>query len=205
MHHRLWYHRRGIAYKLPQSEPDASIVVLEARQASSGASGRNGGHCRAGRYLEFADELKRFGKEDALRMEALEEASVKNVAAFMKEHDIQCDLRDVDTVDIFTDLPQWEAALESLNARKEVFDNRIEAEVLTKHRAWSSKETREELLVPEGLGAISFPAHALHPYKLVISILEMCTKQGMNLQTNTPVVEVSKKRDSSHWTVSNLC
>lgn len=70
----------------------------------------------------------------AVRLEALEEANVKNVASFIKGHRIQCDLRDVDTVEILTDLPQWEAALESLNARKVAFEGRLEAEVLTKHR-----------------------------------------------------------------------
>ncbi|MAB91712.1 MAG: FAD-dependent oxidoreductase, partial [Planctomycetes bacterium] len=50
------------AYKLLQEKPGASIVVLEARQACSGATGRNGGHCRAGRYLEFKDYLEQFGE-----------------------------------------------------------------------------------------------------------------------------------------------
>jgi glycine/D-amino acid oxidase-like deaminating enzyme len=60
-----------IAYKLLELEPNASIVILEARQASSGATGRNGGHCRAGRYVEFKKYVKAFGTEDALKREKL--------------------------------------------------------------------------------------------------------------------------------------
>jgi glycine/D-amino acid oxidase-like deaminating enzyme len=68
----------SIAYKLLLEEPVASITILEAREASSGATGRNGGHCRAGRYLSFKNYLEKFGEEDTLRMEKLEEDKVKN-------------------------------------------------------------------------------------------------------------------------------
>ena len=61
-----------------------------------------------------------------------------------------------------------------------------------KHKVWSARETREELLIPEGVGAISFPAYALSPYKFVCALLEMSLKKGLNLQTNTPVLEVSQ-------------
>ena len=39
-----------IAYNLLRKRPDASVVVLEARQACSGATGRNGGHTKAASY-----------------------------------------------------------------------------------------------------------------------------------------------------------
>lgn len=134
-------------------------------------------------------------------MEALEEVNVKNVGNFIKEHGIGCDLRDVETVDIFTDQPEWEEALEALKAREEAFDGRVEAKVLTKHRVWSAKETREELLVPAGVGAISFPAYALSPYKFICGLLGMCLKKGLNIQTNTPVVEVARAHASKKWAV----
>lgn len=192
----------SIAYKLLQVEPDVSIVMLEARQACSGATGRNGGHCRAGRYLSFRDSVKNFGQEDALRLEALEEANVRNVAAFIKDHDIDCDLRAVDSVDIFTDQLELDEALACLKDRKNIFLGREEAKVLTKHKVWSEKQAREELLVPEALGAVSFPAYVLQPYKLLCGILRMCLEQGLNLQTNTPVLDVHKAHKSHLWTVS---
>ncbi|KAG9233735.1 FAD dependent oxidoreductase superfamily protein [Amylocarpus encephaloides] len=181
----------SIAYKLLVGEPSASIVMLEARQAASGASGRNGGHCRAGRYVYFKAYLEKFGKDDALLMEQLEEANVKNVGAFIKEQNIDCDLRDVETIDISTDQRQWESVLAALKARQEVFDGKREEAVLTKHKLWSAQEAKEDLLVPNGVGAVSFPAFALQPYKFVCALLEMSMERGLNLQTNTPVLEVS--------------
>jgi len=111
-------------------------------------------------------------EEDALRLEALEEASVQNVAAFIKEHGIDCDLRAVQLVDIFTYLPQLEEALGALKYRKEKFSGREDAALLTKYKVWSANQAREELLVPEALGAVSFPAYVLHPYRYVCGILE---------------------------------
>lgn len=194
----------SIAYKLFQKEPCASIVMLEARQASSGATGRNGGHCRAGRYLSFKNDLDHFGKEEALLMEKLEEDNVTNVVKFIKEHSIDCDLIAVETLDVSTDQKKLDEAFAALKARKEVLEGHVTVEVLTKHRIWSKKETREELLIPKGLGAISFPAYKLSPYKFVCGILELCLKMGLNLQTNTPVVEVSQvptRQGKKRWIV----
>lgn len=194
----------SIAWKLLQLEPSASIVMLEARQTCSGATGRNGGHCRAGRYLEFKDDLEQFGEREALLMEKLEEDNVKNVGEFIKALGIDCDLRDVETIDVFTDQKQFDEGLESLKLRKEVLKGYVENSVLTKHRIWSAKETREELLVPDGVGAVSFPAYKLSPYKLVCELLDTCLTRGLNLQTNTPVLEVSPaagRDDDSKWLV----
>ncbi|KAK0113020.1 hypothetical protein ONS95_014730 [Cadophora gregata] len=191
------------AFKLLQEEPGASIVILEARQACSGATGRNGGHCRAGRYLEFRTYLEEFGKEEALLMEKLEEENVRKLGEFVKEHEIDCDLRDVETLDIFTDDRKWERALASLEARNDVLGGKVETNILTKHRVWSAKETRERLLIPEGVGAISFPAYVLSPYKFVCRLLEICIEQGVNLQTNTPALEISQscpRGSQSYWT-----
>jgi glycine/D-amino acid oxidase-like deaminating enzyme len=62
---------------------------LEARQVSSGATGRNGGHCRVGWYLDFKNYLEAFGKEDALKLEVLEEENVANLGGLIKELGIE--------------------------------------------------------------------------------------------------------------------
>ncbi|RFU31321.1 hypothetical protein B7463_g5007, partial [Scytalidium lignicola] len=192
----------AIAYKLLLEQPSASIVMLEARQAASGATGRNGGHCRARRYLSFKNDIKTFGEEDAVRMMDFEKSNVRHVGEFIQRNEIECDLRSVETVDIYTDEKQWDEALEALKAIKEVVGEEEDEEeegsfsdnstkIHVKHKVWSQKETREELLIPDGVGAISFPAFVLSPYKFVCGILELAMKKGLNLQTNTPVVEVT--------------
>lgn len=109
----------------------------------------------------------------------------------------------METVDIFVkgNEEEWDDALSALKARKEAFKGRLEAAILTEHRVWSAQDAREQLLIPQALGAISFPAHALSPYKFVCGLLNMCVEKGLNLQTNTPVIEVSPSRGGK-WIVS---
>jgi glycine/D-amino acid oxidase-like deaminating enzyme len=195
-----------IAHKLLQADPSssASIVMLEARQICSGATGRNGGHCRVGRYLEFKNDLETFGEDEALRMEKLEEENVKNVAELIMECVIDCDLKAVEIVDIFTDQEEWEEVLAAFEARRIILRDHVEPSILTMHIIWSAQATREKLLVPEGVGAVSFPAYKLSSYKFICSVLDICLGMGLNLQANTPVLEVSpiSSRDGKYrWTV----
>ncbi|KAF4630574.1 hypothetical protein G7Y89_g7563 [Cudoniella acicularis] len=183
------------AYKLLTHNPSANITLLEARTACSGATGRNGGHCRAGWYVYFHKHLEKFGKEDALKMEKLEEESVANVAKLAKELDIDCDLRELETVDVTSDPADWESMLSALKARKEIAEESGTTFEM-KHKIWSQEETRNELLVPEAVGAVSFRGYALSPYKFVCGVLSHCLKKGLNLQTNTPVLEISPSSNS---------
>ena len=184
-----------IAWKLYQEESNASIVMLEARQTCSGATGRNGGHCRTGHYVSFKDDLETFGENDAFVDGEVGRRKCQESCEFAKTHGIDCDLREVETVDIFTDQKKLDHALSALKARRRVLGGHETANILTKHKIWSKKNTRDELLIPEGLGAISYPAYKLSPYKYVCGVLEMCLEKGLNLQTNTPVVEVSPSRN----------
>ncbi|KFY42948.1 hypothetical protein V494_02150, partial [Pseudogymnoascus sp. VKM F-4513 (FW-928)] len=162
----------------------------------SGATGRNGGHCRPGDYLEFKKNVNSVGVEEALRVESLEENNVRAVAAFVAEHGIDCDFRSRESLDVFVDRQQLEQALGALSVRQGV-----SVPSPTEHRVWSEKETREELMFPEAVGAISFQAYVLSPYKLVCALLEMSVQKGMNLQTNTPVRQISQDPESKVWTV----
>lgn len=137
-----------------------------------------------------------IGVEDALRVENLEETNVRSVAAFVDQHGIDCDFRARETLDVFVEPTKWKAALAALKVREEAG-----VPSLTEHRIWSEKEAREELLIPDGIGAISYPAYILSPYKLVCALLEMSIKEGMNLQTNTAALEVSQDLESKLWTV----
>lgn len=140
--------------------------------------------------------MERIGVEDALRVENLEETNVRAVAALVAEHGIDCDFRARETLDVFVDPKQWEAALATLKAR-----DKVDVPKLTEHTVWSEKETKEELLMPDGIGAISYPSYILTPYKLVCALLEMSLKKGLNLQTNTAALEVEKDPESKVWTV----
>lgn len=67
---RLWIRYVGAktAHSLLSSSPEdsrPSLVILEARETCSGASGRNAGHCRPDAFRGFTAFSKIHGKDEA--------------------------------------------------------------------------------------------------------------------------------------------
>jgi hypothetical protein len=56
------------AYHLLQERPELRVTVLEARSLTSGATGRNGGHCKEVPYVEYAGLKKKYGKDAAKKV-----------------------------------------------------------------------------------------------------------------------------------------
>lgn len=100
------------AYHLLQHQPELRITILEARSLTSGATGRNGGHCKEDPYDDYEDLKELYGKEGAKRvvrfrlaqLDALVEVTRKLGGDAEKE---SC-LRRVDGLDAFYDLDAWE-------------------------------------------------------------------------------------------------
>jgi glycine/D-amino acid oxidase-like deaminating enzyme len=68
-----------------------SIAILEAREACSGATGRNGGHLKPDPYLRAAEALKLHGKEAAEEVAAFETRQVSEIKKLVEMHNIDCD------------------------------------------------------------------------------------------------------------------
>lgn len=57
-----------IAQNVAKTWPEKKVIVLEARQFCSGATGRNAGHCKPDQWRGFIDYKKDFGTEQALKV-----------------------------------------------------------------------------------------------------------------------------------------
>ena len=179
------------AFKLLSRDSSLSILMLEARTAASGASGRNGGHCRAGWWMNFPCYAKKFGEDEALRFEALEEANVMDIAQFVHEHDVECDFQAVETVDAYYTEEAWREVLEALRFREEVGRRKvIDRRAGGKKNVWDADEARAHLELPNVRGAVTYPAYTQNPYLLVCRMLELGLEMGLNLQTNTAALAV---------------
>ena len=83
----------GLSAALHLAERGYDVVLLEARRAGWGASGRNGGQLGSGQRRS-QDELERLvGPEDARRLWDLAEESKAAVKARIRRHGILCDLK----------------------------------------------------------------------------------------------------------------
>jgi hypothetical protein len=56
------------AQHLLRLEPQIRIVILEARAAISGATGRNGGHIKASPWADYHDLKQLFGKDSGMKI-----------------------------------------------------------------------------------------------------------------------------------------
>ena len=178
------------AYKLLSRDASLSILMLEARTAASAASGRNGGHCRAGWYLNFKKYAAAIGEDEAIKFEHLEEQNVQDMADFVRRHAVDCDFMDVETADTYTTDEAWENVLEVLSLREEARRKRPGVKPLIKREVWHGEKARQHLGLPNIVGAVTYPAHTQNPYLLVCRMLELGLEKGLNLQTSTPALAV---------------
>ncbi|KAI0185611.1 FAD dependent oxidoreductase [Xylaria flabelliformis] len=163
------------------------IVMIEARQACSGATGRNGGHTKAASYLSFLHHQHEHGIEMAAKIARLELANIRAVHEFAKEHGIDCESNPCSTVDVVYDADQWQTAHKAIKALQDAMPG-DDASVYNFH---SPEEVREKFHCGKGVcGGISYEAGSINAYKFTVGVLKLCLEKGLNLQTNTPVTEV---------------
>lgn len=89
------YAGASIAYHLLEQGRGASkplsIAILEAREACSGATGRNGGHLKPDPYHRAADALKIYGREAAEEVAAFEARQIGEIKKLVEKENVDCD------------------------------------------------------------------------------------------------------------------
>lgn len=148
-----------------------------------------GGHTKAASYRSFMDNARSLGVEEAFKIARFEFDCIKAVHAFAQNHDIDCDSREPQTVDVVYDQGQWDQAVESIQLMRRVMGQH---DPVAQYKLWNSQEASQRFLTPGALGAIEYEAGSLSAYKLVVGILKLCLAKGLNLQTNTPATSISR-------------
>lgn len=133
------------------------------------------------------------GTETAAKIARLELANIRAVHAFAREHHIPCDSHPCGTVDVVYDAAQWELDLLAVKAMKDAMPG-DDASVYAIH---TPDEVRDRYYCGKGgeedvCGGISYEAGSISAYRFVVGLLKMCLERGLNLQTNTPVLEVER-------------
>ncbi|KAK3685670.1 FAD dependent oxidoreductase [Podospora appendiculata] len=176
---------------------EENVVMLEAREACSGATSRNGGHCQPQVYAsvpavaEFELQTFRF-LQDLVKDNAIpcDWVSLTGVHAFLTQ-----DLLDLAVV-----------AVERLEKHHPALAEQVEVVCSSSGASLSpaQKERLAALRVPGVKGAIvQKSAASLWPYKLVAWVLEGLLEsfacQGFNLQTNTPVTALHNQESGGEY------
>ncbi|PYH36189.1 sterol homeostasis protein ARV1 [Aspergillus neoniger CBS 115656] len=180
------------------SAEQPSIVILEARQACSGATGRNGGHLKPDVFNRIGNLAKEYGLEAAAEVAAFEMEHVSVIEDLVKKEKIDCDLEVNRVCDIQFDKDQ-------LAKVKAGYDYLVSQGVETiKDVGYTPPEMAETVSGVKGaLACFNQRTARLWPYKFIIHLLRQAVSAGVNLQTHTPVTQVSEfPDDEGRWMVT---
>ncbi|KAJ1924076.1 hypothetical protein IWQ60_005459 [Tieghemiomyces parasiticus] len=166
-----------------QVEVPLQLVLLEAREACSGATGRNGGHIIPIHSRYFNDRVAAAGLETTVQTTQFEHQTMLQILDFIKRYQVDCELRPNGCVLSCKDTKEWSTIQADLRAMRD-------ANVDLPTEVWDAQECRQHLKSMDFVGAIKIPGCQLWPAKLVWAILEVALRQGLNLQTYTPVTQV---------------
>ncbi|KEF58515.1 uncharacterized protein A1O9_06441 [Exophiala aquamarina CBS 119918] len=168
-----------------------SVVILEARDACSGASGRNGGHLKPDIYFGATINEKSFGTKAAEELMKFEIEQVLDVKKLVERENIDCDFELTRAIDVFTDhrvLDPVVAAVTDMKTRGFPFPDDL-------HYIADPKRAEQVSGVKGALAAFTFTAGSVWPYKMILHLLRRCLEWGASLQTHTAVSTISRTSD----------
>ncbi|KAJ5953264.1 hypothetical protein N7454_000160 [Penicillium verhagenii] len=162
------------------------VVILEAREAASGATSRNAGHVRPDAFRGFNAYAKVHGPEQALKIIENERLVLDKVAEFVNKHDVQCDFNLTSTFDVCmtSEFAKYES--ESLGAYERAGGE-------TSHiKYYEGEEARAKTRVHAAVAAYEWPAGSCHPAKLVHFLLRSVIGRGAKLFTFCPAKAIQQ-------------
>ncbi|KAL7766687.1 hypothetical protein ACKLNR_004603 [Fusarium oxysporum f. sp. zingiberi] len=189
----------GLVRTLLKKQPDIRIVLVDARSLCSGATGRNGGHCKTMTFAMWEERKHSFGIEEAVRISTFEHAHLESMANAIREDGIDCDLVLTQGIEAYYDQKDFEKAVAGLD------DMRAHAPHLAeKHTVYSDQSYLQDVLKlsSRAVGAIAVPAASMWPYKWITGVLgPLIDQDKINVQTHTPVTCIIDQTEDAYATV----
>ncbi|THY22475.1 FAD dependent oxidoreductase [Aureobasidium pullulans] len=169
-----------------------SIVILEAREVCSGATGRNGGHSK----MRISSIRTLFKDYDA---EAADEcvAFVYSQSHLMKEavdrEGLHCEFELRRTYDVFVDGQDAKDAEETYRTAVK------EGHKWVKEVSFVDSRYAEQVTSIKGAkAAVSMPACSLWPYRFVTQLLScMIDRKEVSLYTHTPITSIDSSNPAA--------
>ncbi|KAF8177553.1 DAO-domain-containing protein [Mycena galopus ATCC 62051] len=182
---------------LTRPDPPKSVVILEAREMCSGATGRNAGHCKPDQYRKFARYSKLVGEEQAKKVLENELETWTRVVEYIRQENVDCDLWVGDTLDVAM---SKEVAAENVA----VYDAYKAYGGKVDHIKYISDAAEaEQVSRLKGAQAVwAWKAATFYPWKLVAHLMNKCLTMGLNLQTWIPVTSVTASLKTGLWDVN---
>ncbi|KAJ6104528.1 hypothetical protein N7523_010848 [Penicillium sp. IBT 18751x] len=171
------------------------ILMLEARDICSGATGRNGGHIleNADEYADFADE---FGEDAARKLIRFRLAHLREMLGVAEELGLTeiAQARKVQFLSAYFGDENWKSAKERLERFKKGMSEESKEWI-----AYERDSIPEEFKLSRANGVIAGPAGALWPYKFVTGVLSRLMEDypsEFQVADHTSVTAIHDNRDT---------
>ncbi|KAK1675635.1 FAD dependent oxidoreductase-domain-containing protein [Colletotrichum godetiae] len=180
------------AFKLVEGGVTGSdIVILEAREAASGASSRNAGHIRPDAFRGFTVYKSFHGEEQALKIIANERTVFLAVDDFVKKHSVPFDFVPTTTFDVCLTQDFADHNAKSFEAYRSAGGD------VSHIKFYPAEEAQKKTGVPQALCAYEWPAGSGHPAKLAQWLLTECVGRGVLFLTHCPATSVTQSPSSA--------
>ncbi|KAJ3539419.1 hypothetical protein NM208_g5501 [Fusarium decemcellulare] len=185
------------AWELINSGIDGKdVLILEAREAVSGATGRNAGHVRPDAFHGFARFSSIHGPEQARLIIENEKLVLQNVKNFVESNNIDCDFNYTTTLDVCLNQAYADSISESLNQFRDAGGD------ISHINFYQGDEARTKTNLATAVCAYEWPAASNHPGKLCQWILNDVITKGAKLWTHCPATKVLRcKGTDMQWDV----
>lgn len=183
------------AFELIQAgvRPD-EILILEAREAVSGSTGRNAGHVRPDACSGFNDYAAIHGTDEALHIVNNERVVLTSVQQFVQKHNIDCDFQPKQTFDVCL---TREIAQDEMDNVEQYANAGGSLDHIKLHEGDAAKFRTG---VRDALTAWEWPAASIYPVKLAQWLLTDSIEKGCRLYTNCPVSQVTRG-ENDKWNI----
>ncbi len=176
------------AYYLSQLAPETAIVVIEARTAGFGASGRNGGWCMGTAMGIEALVARERSRERGLALAAAMQDTVDEVGRVCQAENIDCHFQKGGTLTVAT-TPFHADMLAQAEAEY------VEIGFAPEDHVWlDADEARTRIAMTPNLGAMFTPhCAAIHPARLVRGLADTLRTRGVTIVEQTPAKKISPR------------
>jgi len=169
-----------------QENPNRDIVILEAGEVATGATGRNGGFMDASITHGFSNGLSRWEKELPMLL-ALGLENLKEIEETIKRYGIDCDYIRTGDVDMATE-PHH------INEMKEELEEA--APYNTNFQFMDRDEVQSVVKSPIFIAGLKRPDTSLvNPAHLAWGLRKACLDLGVQLYENSPVTSLEEEGD----------
>ncbi|ATU95856.1 FAD-dependent oxidoreductase (plasmid) [Phyllobacterium zundukense] len=185
----------GLAAAVSLAKKGADVVLIEAGQIGSGASGRNGGQCNNGVAIDYSGAVARFGRDTARSFYRAYDAAVDTVERFVMEEAIDCDFRRTGKIKLAAKPEHYE----KLARTHEILARDVDQDTTLVSR----DRLRTEVGTDRYFGGLAFTKSAgMHMGKFAQGLASAAVRHGARIYERAPVTKLKRISGYQHEVIT---